>query len=356
MKILYIARDAGKESNGASMVMKRNLEALKEIAGSDNLVEYCLPKTNIKDVLKSMIFFCSYGITRQEERNVVKMAKMTNPDICFIESSSYGSLVMHLAKLSIRTICFAHNFDTILCRQELTSRSPLISFPKYCSTLYNEWLTTKYADKLICLNNRDSDGFFKTFKRVADIILPITFPNRDWDSIILNSNNQKAYFLFVGSDFFPNVEGICWFIREVAPYVELEFRIVGSCCRNQKLKNIELPDNVTLVGYTRDLESEYVNACGVIAPIFKGSGMKTKTIEALSYGKSIFGTDEAFAGIDCDYEKIGALCNTANEFISALNKYNPISINNYSLNLFSKDFSDLSFRNKLEAFIYEQSN
>jgi len=34
----------------------------------------------------------------------------------------------------------------------------------------------------------------------------------------------------------------------------------------------------------------------VILPIISGSGMKTKTAEALMYGKSIIGIKEAFEG------------------------------------------------------------
>ena len=33
--------------------------------------------------------------------------------------------------------------------------------------------------------------------------------------------------------------------------------------------------------------------------------MKTKVIEAMSFGKSIIGTDEAFQGIECDYCRMG---------------------------------------------------
>ena len=55
-------------------------------------------------------------------------------------------------------------------------------------------------------------------------------------------------------------------------------------------------------------------------PIFSGSGMKVKTAEALMYGKFLIGTKEAFEGYEID-EKIGILCNNANDFIKNINKY-----------------------------------
>lgn len=54
--------------------------------------------------------------------------------------------------------------------------------------------------------------------------------------------------------------------------------------------------------------AEYIyNADFLIAPIFEGSGMKLKTAEALMYGKTVFGTTEAFEGYDVDYEQVGGL-------------------------------------------------
>ena len=68
--------------------------------------------------------------------------------------------------------------------------------------------------------------------------------------------------------------------------------------------------------------------------------MKTKTIEAMSYGKTIIGTDECFQGIECDYSEIGALCNTAEEFIVAINNHDGSKHNKYTAELFESHFSN----------------
>ena len=49
-----------------------------------------------------------------------------------------------------------------------------------------------------------------------------------------------------------------------------------------------------------DLGEYYRNCDVVIAPIFEGSGMKTKTTEALMWGKYIIGTNESFCGFAID--------------------------------------------------------
>ena len=360
MKIVYIARDVGLNVNGAGQVMHRNKVALQRILGKDNVIEYILPKSNLKSVLTSIIQAGSYGITKKEEQCIIEKIKQVKPDFVFIESSSYGSLYKKLDELNIKTICFAHNLDTLLSKQEITSRSPLISIPKYLLTRYNEKKTSRYCNVLICLSKRDSEGFKKQFGRSADMVVPITFPKR---TIYVESINadRKPYLLFVGSDFFPNVEGIKWFIDNVAPYINIDVHIVGGCCNNPLLKKISIPKNVKILGYVDNLEYEYLEAVGVIAPIFKGSGMKTKTIEAMSYYKSIYGTDEAFAGIECDYSKIGGLCNNAEEFIKVLNGVNNKLNNVYTEDLFNRKYSDEQFEDNLrclfkELFGYTVSN
>ena len=46
--------------------------------------------------------------------------------------------------------------------------------------------------------------------------------------------------------------------------------------------------------------------------------MKTKTVEAMMFGKTILGADEAF----CGYEGLDEYrCNTANEFVKKINYY-----------------------------------
>lgn len=349
MKVLYVARYTGEQNNGAGMVMGRNLKALQKIAGINNVKIFTLPPSNLKNVFLSLLNRSSYAVPRAIEIKVVKEAHSFSPDFIFIDSTSFGSLVKRLKKIA-PVIAFAHNLDTKLCRDEIGTRPFWITLPKYLMTKYNEEKTVRYASHLICLNRRDSYGFKETFNREADIILPITFPSKDLSVYDTLKPTNKPYYLFVGSDFFPNVEGICWFIKNVAPQVKTDFHIVGSCCRNEKVKSLHLPNNVKLLGYVDDLDGEYYNASGVIAPIFKGSGMKTKTIEALSYGKSIFGTSEAFAGIDGDICNIGARCESENDFISALNgKLKPH--NSYSDKYFNDNFSNKVFEEKLSQFI-----
>ena len=76
--------------------------------------------------------------------------------------------------------------------------------------------------------------------------------------------------------------------------------------------------NVRVIGEVASLAPWYAGARAVIAPIFEGSGMKTKVAEALMHGKKVIGTPEAFAGYEDVAGIAGPCCETADEFLSAI--------------------------------------
>jgi hypothetical protein len=72
--------------------------------------------------------------------------------------------------------------------------------------------------------------------------------------------------------------------------------------------------------------------------------MKTKTCEALMYGKTIFGTNEAFEGYNAlDLQKHDWLCNNVQDFVTKINAYLEIEktkINYYSHDVFINNYSN----------------
>lgn len=348
-QIIYVAREVLDESFGGSVVAQRNLKALQSIFGEENVVEFRTPKTSMHNVLPSMLRLGSYGIPLELENHICDYQRKNKVEYAFIEGSMASTLVKKLSRQGCKVAVFAHNVEKNLYRQRHLKEKTPLSWVRYHYVRLNEGVTARHATYIISLNERDAEGFISEYGRKPDLILPITFPNHS-DSCVDAPHEGRPYLLFVGSDFFPNVEGIRWFIENVAPHVG-RFRIcvVGGCCKNEAVAAMALPTNVELSGYVDNLNSYYRDASAVIAPIFSGSGMKTKTIEALSYGKTVFGTPEAFAGVKADFSKLGGMCETAEEFINRINAYDGGRINPYSLELFRSNFSDESFLKGLKS-------
>lgn len=179
---------------------------------------------------------------------------------------------------------------------------------------FNESLAMRFSDHVLFLTREDltTACALHGAPRCAEV-LPLVMPTQS------NSNTeekfvfQNPYLLFCGSYFPPNIQGITWFIEEVLPHIPYDLHIVGFgmerfICANSRVKNW---------GTVTNLTPHYKNALGVVAPIFVGGGMKTKTVEALSFGKKVFGTEQAFLGIPrniCE-PLLGAA-----DFISAINQ------------------------------------
>ncbi len=129
---------------------------------------------------------------------------------------------------------------------------------------------------------------------------------------------------FVGGGFYANQSGIRWFVENVVPEVSMKTCIVGRGLEVLR-GELERGGKVEVVGAVDQLGHWYRNAKVVIAPIFDGSGMKTKVAEALMYGKRIIGTREAFSGYEDIAEQVGWVCNTKEEFITAIRRVERMS-------------------------------
>ncbi|MEO7821051.1 MAG: glycosyltransferase family 4 protein, partial [Sphingomicrobium sp.] len=121
--------------------------------------------------------------------------------------------------------------------------------------------------------------------------------------------------LFVGGSFYANTAGIAWFAREVAPAIGIDTLVVGAGMDTQRAA-LERFSTIKVIGRVDDLAPHYRDALAVLAPIFDGSGMKTKVAEALMHGKRVIGTSEAFTG--SEGLDAGVRCDTRGEFIAAI--------------------------------------
>ena len=119
----------------------------------------------------------------------------------------------------------------------------------------------------------------------------------------------KYDILFIGSNNPYNVEGINWFLESVYPLLDknLNIAIAGNVC--SKIM-IDLP-NVSKLGFVEDAAALYSISKCTICPLKKGTGMKIKVIESLSYGIPVIGTYKSVDGFLNKKPEGGVMvCNT----------------------------------------------
>jgi len=121
--------------------------------------------------------------------------------------------------------------------------------------------------------------------------------------------------LLVGSDNPLNVHGLKEFYCHAWPTIRAEnpgavLRVIG------KIGNLfsTNDERVQVVGWVEDLDEEYRHAAVVINPIVAGTGLKIKSVEALSRAKPLVGTPNSFEGLESNGDPPFVVCKDWPEF------------------------------------------
>lgn len=348
-KILIVSRDISQKQDGGTLVSKRNERLFKEMGFETERFIIGIP--SIATRLRNIIFRESYGET-PELRKAFKKKLQENFDFIFFDSSIYGGFLKTAAESGAECWCFYHNIEAEYYRLKAKVTKSFADRLMVGYIRHNERLSSKYSTTRIVLNNRDAAGLSENYNVQADLILPTSFPKikRHQAEPV---KNPSRYILFVGTNFFANKEGLEHYLQEIAPHVKIKTVIVGNI--NEAFRNFEFdPEKIQFEGRVDNLEPYYAGASAVIAPILSGSGLKTKTAEALSYGKTVIGYPEAFEGIPLSGYEDGCICvDTPVKFISAINNLDTTALlNATSVSLFENELSDERQIEKLSSYIH----
>jgi hypothetical protein len=360
MKILFIRyKKTGKIPEGGEQVSQKNYDAFARLLGEENVTPYYIHDENKRSIFHYIpavfYFFFNYffGLSKKRTGEIVKLA--SGYDVVFIDRSVFGILAKHLKNNNYKgkIITFFHNVEKIYFADKISRFAPWRFLVLNCANK-NDKYACVYSDKIIALNARDAREIKKRYNRTPDLLIPVAFKDvYKQDAYPQEKTSVPLKCLFIGSYFPANSEGITWFIQEVFPFVNVHLQIVGKGMNLLK-KELNIPENVELIADAPDLKPYFETADVVILPIFKGSGMKVKTCEALMYGKNIIGTTEAFEGYEVDYNLVGGCCNTKSDFIEKIENFISFQrprFNVYSRKMFLEKYSEQSVEANFENLI-----
>lgn len=125
--------------------------------------------------------------------------------------------------------------------------------------------------------------------------------------------------LFVGSNTAPNIVGLQWFLEQIWPLVRAKrprarLNVAGSVARALAAP----PPGVAMLGVVDDLAPFYAEAGVVISPLYTGSGLKIKLIEALAAGKAVVGTTITAQGVEDVVADAMVIADTPQAFADAI--------------------------------------
>lgn len=341
MKILFISECIYAQPQGSRTVARAHYRALVDIFGSDNVdvvyvkVDGCIDGYDeSKDIMveanfkkaKRIINTISgrpFFLDRAGVNKIIGSFNTCKYDLVWFDNSCYGRIAKEIRaqKENIHIVSFYHDIKLHRELQYYRLEHRKIHFiSAFRGLVKNEMLMSKTADVNAFLNQRDADALSVLYGPASSRLLPVTFvDSADFSFIPCASTDINM--LFIGCYSWPNIQGLDWFVQNVLPRLGNGYKLFVIGLGMEKLRDQPQYSNnsaIEIIGSVENLSEWYALADIVLGPIFVGDGMKTKTAEALMYGKAFIGTNEALEGYKKEFF-ISA--NTAEEFIAAIESY-----------------------------------
>jgi polysaccharide biosynthesis protein PslH len=264
------------------------------------------------------------GLNDAVIRKALQTIQTENISKVFVDGSNLGGFVKIVKRelRNVEVITFFHNVEARFFLGALRQTRALRALGVLIVNYLAERKSVRHSDKIICLGERDSRLLQKLYGRAATHLSPMALHDTlkkkpEFSASEAREKSREKFALFVGGVFYANRAGITWFIDHVVPRIDIRIFIVGRGFEDFR-PQLEREGKVMIVGAVDSLSEWYLDAHFVIAPIFDGSGMKTKIAEALMYGKKIVGTPEAFSGYEDIADRVGWVCKSADDFVDAI--------------------------------------
>lgn len=192
-----------------------------------------------------------------------------------------------------------------------------MQFKKYEKDIY------KYFDAIVFFSERD-----KEYANLSNDVQVKVIPNGvDTNRFYPNfdKNKRQPIILFHGNFLGTpsNRESAEFIIKLIYPHLikrvgkgNFIVKIIGNGAKKY-FGNYET-EFLKIIDYIPSIEEALRDATIYIAPIFSGSGIKNKVLEAMATGLPVIGTIEAFEAIGIENWKDGIIAGSEEEFIYAL--------------------------------------
>jgi glycosyltransferase involved in cell wall biosynthesis len=359
-KVLLITNQPPAQmAGGRAMLCRLNRDALQDLVGSQLVVVELLRRSVSGGMEAARALLGEIdGINQGAIEHVSALLADGTVTRVFIDGSNLGMLARTIKHRfpHVEVITFFHNVEARFFYGALRKTRTLHAAAVMIANYLAERSSVRHSDKRICLSERDSHLLRRLYGRSATHVAPIALHDRAPEGPGASDPPAEKFALFVGGMFYANEAGIAWYAEHVAPKIGMRTCVVGH--GTEALRDrLELHENITVVGSVSSLADWYQRAHVVVAPIFDGSGMKTKVAEALMYGKRVIGTPEAFSGYEDLAQQAGEVCQSAEEFAVAINRSEdlPYCMCDPQLRmLYLQMYSFAAARKRLQAVLSDQ--
>lgn len=249
-------------------------------------------------------------------------------DLIYIDSTKMSYALKTLRKCGYKgtVVVRAHNVEADFFKVNFMENKSLRNFIQFVFAKPREKYMVKHADRILAITAEDKQRLMQLYgiggQKILVCPVGVNLPHQQ-QAPLKGTSGSKIRCLITGSMWFgPNASAAVWFVEKVFPMVkDICSLTVAGYRPNQKLRQACREKGVVLIDSPESMKPIFESADMVLAPIFKGGGMKVKIAEAMSYGLPVVTTKHGIIGYELTDGENVFVANTEQEFAAAIRRY-----------------------------------
>lgn len=166
-----------------------------------------------------------------------------------------------------------------------------------------EHIIFDYFENHTIISGQDREQLMHTEKHKV-VVLP-NGVNENFLEYNAEQTTKEFDLCFVGNlSYQPNIEAVKFMVRQLLPYFEaqgVELRVLISGA-NPTAELLNFSNTITITGWVDDIRESYAKSKVFVAPMFIGTGLQNKLLEALALGMPCVTTPLAHKPLNCSEE------------------------------------------------------
>jgi sugar transferase (PEP-CTERM/EpsH1 system associated) len=259
-------------------------------------------------------YFYSWSI----HKKVKKLLEKIQPDHIYaqlIRSSEYVKHYHHCPK----TLDYMDALSKGLERRSETTNGlkKFIFQMEFKRLLDYENSIFEYFENHTIISEQDRKYIFHKHKDRITIV-----PNGvDTDYFSVESKEKHADLVFTGNmSYPPNITASKYIVKEILPLLNENTKIILAGANPSKEVLALHSDQVEVTGWVDDIRKSYISAKVFVAPMFIGTGLQNKLLEAMAIGVPCITTTLANNALGAEEDKEILIANDAESFRDKINE------------------------------------
>jgi len=305
-------------------------------------------RLHLMPALLSIFSKQSYLISRFRSagfrRKLISVLQAQKFDVIQLEHLYLCLYISDIRKYSNAPVVLrAQNVENILWQQRLAQKiNPLKSLFLKIAVLRLKKFEEHVSDRLdgILALSDDDAAFFQKHNHqtpVASVPVGIDIQLYCGDNLTDNLGKTPVFFHLGSMDWWPNEEGLKWFIDHVLPHITanvpgFRFHIAGK--KMQRYFFDKANETLIVHDTVSDARSFMSEKDVLIVPLKSGSGIRVKILEAMAMGKTVLTTSAGCKGLQLIHNTNVLIADSPEDFADAIEKCcaNPVWCNQIGKN------------------------